>query len=115
LLAREAPRTWIRLQADVGVDWPLWRPGAGVLPRSELPCSDALVTQLLEWQRTYAQRALPPVSRGVSIFKSHDEAVVFVPTGTNLADALQDELGERWHVEYSPPPTNPPGGFRTSR
>lgn len=46
---------------------------------------------------------------GAEGFTTEAEAVTFVARGRDLAEQLQQELGESWHVEYMPEPTKPPG------
>ena len=113
LLARESPRTWVRMQPRVDIDWPLWKPKPRrILRTDEVPCSSGLVDRLRQWQSVYARHALPAVPQGVSIFTNPADALAFVETGRELAELLQSELGDDWHVEYYPEPTKPYNGFR---
>jgi hypothetical protein len=113
LLARDTPRTWVLLQARVGHDWPLWNPNPRrVLKPSEVPCTKELIDLLRAWQLVYERHAVPAVPHGMSIFANQADAVASVETGRDLAEALQAQLGDDWHVEYYPEPTNPYRGFR---
>jgi hypothetical protein len=42
-------------------------------------------------------------------FTSAGDAEEFVDAGRGIVDALQEELGPSWHVEYMPEPVAPPG------
>lgn len=113
LLARQTPRTWVLLQARAGCVWPLWNPKPRrVLRPDELPCTAELIDRLRSWQVVYERHALPAVPHGMSIFDNQADAVAFVEAGKELAEVLQAQLGDDWHVEYYPEPTIPYRGFR---
>ena len=94
--------------------WPVWNPEPRrALSRGDLGLSEALCDEIEDWIRTL------PSGRGtrewsVSPFVSHEQAVTFVDAGARLANKMQSELGDGWHVEYYPEPTKPVGGFTTT-
>jgi hypothetical protein len=109
LLARPAPRRWIKLMAvrrrspltqttghdDIEVD-----PDA-------LPLSDGLRSDLARWKARFeATLSGWPAAGG---FDSEHDAEQFVTAGQRLVVQLQDELGASYHVEYLPEPIRPPG------
>lgn len=109
LLARPAPRRWIKLMAvrgrspltqtmgshDIEVD-----PGA-------LPLTDGLRRELARWDAYFAATLSGwPATGG---FASKHDAERFVAVGQQLVSQLQLELGPSYHVEYMPEPIRPPG------
>jgi len=48
----------------------------------------------------------------MSIFTDQASAIAFVEAGRELAQQLQQELGDTWVVEYYQEPTQPHRGFR---
>ena len=109
LLARPAPRRWIKLRA-VGGRSPLTQTmGSGdieVDPRT-LQLSDGLRSDLARWDAHFAAALAGwPASGG---FESEHDAEMFVAVGKQLVSQLQDELGASYHVEYMPEPTRQPG------
>lgn len=103
LLSRGALRQWVKLQARQG-DSPLRDPHSDrALALSELPISDRLRADLTTWAAEFDRVAADP-GLGPSGFASSTEAGAFVDRGTQLAAAVQAELGDDWHVEYMPTP-----------
>lgn len=104
LLARPRPRRWLRLKADVDHVLSL-ATTSGQSPRGleELPVPEALAARLLAWRNQWTD----VMRRGgfVSVRSAQD----FVTAGGTLAEALQEVLGDEWHVEYYPEPIRLPG------
>ena len=109
LLARPAPRRWIKLMAVSGRS-PLTQTAgtdhAEVDPQT-LQLSGGLSSDLARWDGHHAAALSGwPGSGG---FDSEQDAERFVAEGEQLASRLQEELGPGCHVEYMPEPTRPPG------
>jgi hypothetical protein len=108
LLARERPRTWLKVQARRGGS-ALWRPRTQEsVDLTQLPISLPLKARLSDWQRLY-DATFKSGSMEQDGFASESDARSFVESGWELVAALQDELGPSWHVEYMQEPTKPPG------
>lgn len=109
LLARPAPRRWIKLMAVRGRS-PLTQttgPDDVAVDPETLQISDGLRSDLARWDRYFvAVLSGWPAADG---FDSEHDAERFVAAGQQLASQLQDELGETYHVEYMPEPIRPPG------
>jgi hypothetical protein len=109
LLARPAPRLWIKLMAVLGRS-PLTQstgPGDIEVDPGTLRISDGLRSGLARWN-AYFEAVLSgwPAAGG---FESEHDADQFAATGRQLVSQLQDELGASYHVEYMPEPIRPPG------
>jgi hypothetical protein len=109
LLARPAPRRWIKLMAVRGRS-PLTQtigPDDIEVDPQALQLSDGLRSDLARWD-TYFSATLSgwPASGG---FDSEHDAETFVAAGEQLVSQLQDGLGASYHVEYMPEPIRPPG------
>jgi len=109
LLARPAPRQWIKLQAARGTSpVTVSRTTTNeVVAIRALDISETLAEDIEQWAREYEATFDPDDGR--SGFASQSEAEAFVQRGRQLVDRLQTELGEAWHVEYRQEPTRPPG------
>lgn len=109
LLARPAPRRWLKLMAVSGRS-PLTQtagPDQAEVDPGALPLSDGLRAALARWDGRHAAALSGwPGSGG---FSSEKDAEQFVAEGRQLASQLQEELGPGYHVEYTPEPTRPPG------
>lgn len=108
LLQRDEPRRWIRLQARQG-EPPLSeartrRP----IQTSELPISSELLTSLNSWSQDF-ERTFATSAAGTEGFESEEQAKQFVDRGRELARRIQNELGDRFHVEYYAEPVRAPG------
>jgi hypothetical protein len=103
LLGRPAPRQWIQLRAKHGRSLLTVqrRYGPAPMDAATLPLSESLCHGLARWAADYDSTA--------DGFDSSSDAVAFVQRGRTLVARLQDELGDGWHVEYWPEPTQPPG------
>lgn len=106
LLTRSEPRDWLLVMAEHG-QVPTWKPSPreSVSP-SDLPIPDELAADLIAWAAAFdavAERLDPP---GWG-FEDPGEAERFVAIGQRLVERLQDALGDGWHVEYMPVPTQP--------
>jgi hypothetical protein len=102
LLARVELRRWVKIQACSG-RWPLWERDRN-LAHDELPLTDELRHDLATWAADFdsAQRRGGP---GPSKFPAQTDAEAFVARGSAMAARLQTELGDAWHVEYTPTPS----------
>jgi hypothetical protein len=109
LLARPAPRRWIKLMAVRGRS-PLTQTASPydveVHPET-LQLSDALLSDLARWDAVFAT-ALSDWPEGGG-FESEQDAERFVAAGRHLVSQLQEELGPSYYVEYMPEPIRPPG------
>lgn len=104
LLARDAPRRWIRVKADPHQALSMWTTGGAIaIDHGSLALPEALESRLVSWSREW--RAVLAAGG----FTSVEHAEGFVGTGRLIATALQDHLGPNFHVEYYPEPTRPPG------
>jgi hypothetical protein len=109
LLARPAPRRWIKLMAVRGRS-PLTQSTGPVdieVDPETLHISDGLRFDLARWD-AYLAAVLSgwPATGG---FDSEYDVERFVAAGRQLVSRLQDELGASYHVEYMPEPIRPPG------
>ena len=109
LLARPAPRRWIKLMAVRGRS-PLTQstgPGDIEVDPEALHISDGLRSGLARWDAYFAAVLSGwPAAGG---FDSEHDAERFVAAGRQLVSRLQGELGASYHVEYMPEPIRPPG------
>jgi hypothetical protein len=109
LLARPAPRRWIKVMATRGRS-PLTQtsgPDDREVDPASLPLSDGLCSDLAHWDaHLRAVLSSWPAAGG---FDSELDAEQFVAEGRQLVSQLQDELGASYHVEYMPEPIRPPG------
>jgi hypothetical protein len=109
LLARPAPRRWIKLMAVRGRSPLTQTVGSGHIEvdPDTLHLSGGLRSDLARWD-AYFQATLSgwPAAGG---FDSEYDAERFVAAGQQLVSRLQDELGADYHVEYRPEPIRPPG------
>jgi hypothetical protein len=109
MLARPAPRRWIKLMAVSGRS-PLTQaagPDQAEVDPGALQLSAGLCSGLARWDGHHAAALSGwPGSGG---FNSEQDAERFVAEGRQLAWQLQEELGPGYHVEYMPEPTRPPG------
>lgn len=111
LLSRGALRRWVKLQARQG-ESPLRYPYSDrALGLLELPIGDRLRSNLTGWAAEFDRVAADP-GLGPSGFASSTEAGAFVDRGAQLAEAIQAELGDDWHVEYMPTPREFPSSER---
>jgi hypothetical protein len=110
LLARPAPRRWIKLMALRGRA-PVTQtvgPDDIEFDLDALYLSGGLRSDLARWNARFeAVLAEWPKSGG---FDSEDDAESLVDGGQHLVSRLQKELGAGYHVEYMPAPIRPPGG-----
>jgi len=110
LLARPAPRRWIKLMALRGRA-PVTQtvgPDDIEFDLDALYLSGGLRSDLARWNARFeAVLAEGPKSGG---FDSEDDAESLVDGGQHLVSRLQKELGAGYHVEYMPAPIRPPGG-----
>ena len=109
LLARVAPRRWLRLQARRN-EPPLsrWRPDRlHSVSASELGVSTELAEALDRWAEDFD--ATFGADERTSGFHSGANAEGFVAQGASLSDRLQGELRDSWHLDYYPEPIRPPG------
>ena len=109
LLARPAPRRWIKLMAIRGRS-PLTQTtgpeNVDVDPQT-LHISDGLRSDLARWDAYFAATLSGwPATGG---FASEHDVKRFVSAGRQLVSQLQNELGASYHVEYMPEPVRPPG------
>lgn len=103
LLQRPAPRRWVQLHAEHGAS-PLraYRPSGWVpVDAATLPLPATLRDDLARWAADF-----DTVADG---FDSQPDAARFVQRGQALVALLQTALGDTWHIEYMPEPTQPPG------
>lgn len=109
LLARPAPRCWIKLTAVRGRSPLTHSTSSGdieVDPET-LQISDGLRSGLARWDAYFAAVLSDwPAAGG---FDSEHDAERFAAAGRQLVARLQDELGASYHVEYRPEPIRPPG------
>ncbi len=109
LLARPAPRRWIKLMAVRGRS-PLTQtmgPDNVEVDPQTLRLSDGLSSDLARWDADFvATLSGWPASGG---FDSEHAAEAFVEAGKQLVSMLQHELGASYHVEYMPEPIRRPG------
>jgi hypothetical protein len=109
LLARPAPRRWIKLMAVRGRS-PLTQstgPDNIEVDPETLQISDGLRSDLARWDAYFAAVLSGwPAAGG---FDSEHDVERFVAAGQRLVSQLQDELGASYHVEYMPEPIRPPG------
>ncbi|NTW39961.1 MAG: hypothetical protein HGA44_08720 [Cellulomonadaceae bacterium] len=104
LLARAEPRRWLRVQA--APDRPLslsTTQGQVPVDVAALQLPVELTADLVGWSAHWRE---VQIAGG---FASITEAERFVDAGRELAERLQTNLGETWHVEYYPEPIRPPG------
>jgi hypothetical protein len=103
LLTRDRLRRWVKLEARHR-ESPARDPQSNrPMGLTDLPISNHLRTDLTAWAEEFDHVSASP-GAGPSGFASSDEAADFVELGQRLAQSLQDELGEQWHVEYLPTP-----------
>jgi hypothetical protein len=109
LMARPAPRRWIKLMAVRGRS-PLTQstgPDNIEVDPETLQISDGLRSDLARWDAYFAAALSGwPAAGG---FDSEHDVERFVAAGQQLVSQLQDELGASYHVEYMPEPIRPPG------
>lgn len=109
LLARPAPRVWIKLMAARGRSTITRTVGVvdvEVDPDSLL-LGDDLRSALARWEHQYRNTLSNwPESGG---FASERDAEDFVTEGHLLVTRLQADLGSGYYVEYMPEPIRPPG------
>jgi hypothetical protein len=109
LLARPAPRRWIKLMAGLGQS-PLTQstgPGDIEVDPGTLRISDGLRSGIARWN-AYFEAVLSgwPAAGGS---ESEHDAEQFAAAGRQLVSQLQDELDASYHAEYVPVPIRPPG------
>ena len=107
LLARPAPRRWIKLVAVRGRS-PLTQtagPDDVEVHPETLQLSGTLLSDLARWD-AYTALSDWPEAGG---FESEQDAERFVAAGRQLVSQLQEELGPSYYVEYMPEPIRPPG------
>jgi hypothetical protein len=109
LLARPAPRRWIKLMA-VRERAPLTQTQGYdhiEVDPDTLQLSHGLRRDLAQWSARFeATLGNWPMSGG---FDSEQDVESFVAIGERLVQQLQDELGPGYRVEYMPEPTRRPG------
>jgi hypothetical protein len=106
LLARAIPRTWVRLTAQRG-RWPVWNSSPlRNLDPATLPISTQLTKELTSWAAEF-DGALNRNDFRTGGFESVADLESFVSWGAILVGRLQADLGDDWHVEYSPAPIRP--------
>lgn len=109
LLARPAPRRWIKLMAVRGRS-PLTQstgPDDIEVDPETLQISNGLRSDLARWDAYFAAVLSDwPAAGG---FDSEQDVERFVAAGRQLVSRLQDELGASYHVEYMPEPIRPLG------
>ena len=85
----------IRVMNDYGTDWPVWDREGGTVPGDFPDLSSSLVTDLLNWGRTF-QEEYSHRSGWPDGF-DHD---AYFRKGRLLADRLQGELGDEFAVSF---------------
>lgn len=105
LFERAEPRRWLRLQARAGAAPVVDSGTRAPIALDELPIAKELGSSLGAWGEEYdtLMGLCPPG------FEDESAAKGFVDRGRVLAERLQADLGESWHIEYYPEPTKPPG------
>lgn len=107
LLTRAEPRTWVRVQARSDTA-PVTRSATRApVNLRDLDITHDVVRALEEWAARHDALFDPEAGEGG--FADEDDAQAFVERGRQLVTRLQAQLGDRWHVEYVPEPTAPPG------
>lgn len=103
LLQRGHLRPWLKVQARRG-ESPVREPGGDrPLELETLPISEALRSSLHEWAAEFDAVSSAP-GPAPSGFPSVQAVEEFVARGQALTQALQEEVGAGWHVEYMPTP-----------
>jgi hypothetical protein len=92
-------RQTIRLLADYGVEWPLWDERGPVDDPLSLGLSEPLCERIRRWFAATGEAAIedPPPGEDMSEEEIETEAL-------GLVDAIQQELGEGYHVELTRDP-----------
>lgn len=98
LLGRKRPRRWLRLQARYQKPSLVHSNHREPVNLPDLPVGDGLRQAVFGWEADFDQRFNDDSGRAK--FHSAADAVAFVERGRDLANQLQDELGDDWHIEY---------------